>query len=305
MTAVAAVLSRGRPAFAYDAAIPPCATVEPGERVTFETDDARGGTLLAHPPGVAFALTPAPAGAANPLTGPLAVNGAEPGDSLVVTIEAIEVGPAGFCGAFAKGVPVAPGRIPQSLGRVCAVADGEVAFAEGINVPVTPMIGCAGTAPAGAVPGSLRAGRFGGNMDQRPLAPGARLHLPVFVPGGLLFVGDVHAAQGDGELSGFGLETGARVTATIDLRSGAGIAWPWLETAERTMVLTAGETFEAARDAAVECVLAAVEAQRGLVAAEALMLISLAGDLRVGQAFGAPDVTVRLELPATLGLHPQ
>jgi acetamidase/formamidase len=127
----------------------------------------------------------------------------------------------------------------------------------------------------------------------------------VFVPRGLLFVGDVHAAQGDGELSGIGLETRARATATIDLRRGTGIAWPWLETAERTMVLTAGATFEAARDAAVECILAALEAQRGLAAADALMLISLAGDLRIGQAFGAPDVTVRLELPATLGLRPQ
>ena len=305
MTAPPVVLGPEAPASAFDAALAPLATVAPGARVTFATHDARAGGLLDRAPGTSFELPAAAPGSSNPLAGPLAVAGAQPGDALVVTIERVEPAAAGFCGAFTSGGPTAPGRVARSLARVCEVAGGTVAFSGAIVVDASPMVGCAGTAPGGEAPGSLLAGRFGGNLDHPPLAPGARLHLPVFVPGGLLFIGDVHAAQGDGELSGFGLEIPARVTVTVGLEPARGLAWPWLETAERTMVLCAGATFEEARDAAVEAVLSALEAQRGLEAAEALALISLAGDLRLGQAYGGPQVTVRLELPTTLGLRPQ
>jgi len=91
----------------------------------------------------------------------------------------------------------------------------------------------------------------------------------------------------------------------VDLRRSAAIDWPWLETAERIMILTAGPSFESARDAAVAGMVAALRAQHGLGAAEALALISLAGDLRIGQAFGGPQTTLRLELPVSLGLRPQ
>ncbi len=307
-------VTRERPACAYDRALPPVATVEPGATVLVETHDARGGRLLDQPPGRSFALPDPEPGRSNPLTGPIAVRGARPGDALTVRIDGIEVAPVGWCGALAGVSPVAPGRIPRSLGRTCAVEgaterlDGarpaSVRFADGVVLDAAPMVGCLGVAPADGAPGSIAAGRFGGNHDQRPVASGALVRLPVLVDEALLFVGDVHAAQGDGELSGFGLEIAATVTLTVDLEPGSAPDWPWVETADRVMVLTAAPTFEGARDAAVAAALDAIEAQLRLEPAEALVLLSLAGDLRIGQAFGAPEVTVRLELPAALGVRP-
>jgi amidase len=141
-------------------------------------------------------------------------------------------------------------------------------------------------------------------MDHPIVATGATIHLPVFVEGGLLFVGDVHACQGDGELSGVAVEIGAEVTLTIELRKGSRLRWPWAENSDCISVLTSAMEFSDARAEAVEAMLAALEDQRGLRAAEALALISAVGDLRIGQAFGGMEMTLRLEMPASLGLQP-
>jgi amidase len=124
------------------------------------------------------------------------------------------------------------------------------------------------------------------------------------VDGALLYVGDVHAAQGDGELSGVALECAAEVSLRLELVPRAAPAWPWVEAGDRIMVLTAGPDFATARREAVEAVVGALEQQLGLEAAEAMALVSVAGDLRVGQAFGGGELSLRLELPAALGLVP-
>lgn len=304
MTSAPVTLSRERVSYAFDPSAPPAATVAPGSTVILETHDARGGALADRAVGSLYELPLPTPGRSNPLTGPLAIAGAEPGDSLVVTVEAIELAEAGWCGGHAFIGPFEPGRIPAPLARTCAVRGGVVSFSEAITVESTPMIGCLGTAPQEGA-SSNAAGRFGGNLDQRPVAPGARVHLPVDVPGGLLYAGDVHAAQGDGELAGLGLQIAAEVALTVDLTKHANLRWPWVDTGDRLMVLTAGPSFEAARNEAVEAILAALETQLGLEPAEALGLVSLAGDLRVGQCYGADETTVRLEVPAALGLVPQ
>ena len=289
----------------FDPAAQPAAMVEPGATVIFETDDTRGGALLDRAVGSLFELPRPSPERINPLTGPVAVIGAEPGDSLVVTIERIELESPGWCGAHAHVGPLEPGRIPRPLGRICAVEEGAVRFSESITVEAAPMIGSIGTAPAGEAAGPSAPGRYGGNLDQPAIGAGARVHLPVFVPGGLLFVGDVHACQGDGELAGVGLEIRAEVTVRIELGKQAGLSWPWAETADRVLVLTTGPDLASARREAVESMLQAIEAQLGLEPADGLALISVAGDLRIGQAFGGMPLTLRLELPASLGLRPK
>ena len=166
------------------------------------------------------------------------------------------------------------------------------------------MIGCIGTAPNGDPPASVLPGRYGGNMDHKVIGVGTTVYLPVFVPGGLLYVGDVHACQGDGELSGVGLEIGAEVTATVGVVESAGLRWPWAATAEKIMVMTTAMEFADARRSAVAEMITALENQIGLEPAEALALISVAGDLRVGQASGGMPLTLRLEVPVSLGLAP-
>lgn len=297
-------LTRECVSYAFDPDATPVATIEPGSTAVFETHDARGGALADRAEGSLYELPLPTPGRSNPLTGPVAIAGAEPGDSLVVTVEDIALAATGWCGGHAHIGPFEPGRIPTALARTCPVRDGAVSFSEEIAVKSTPMVGCLGTAPASAVPSSA-AGRYGGNLDQRPVAPGSRVHLPVAVHGGLLYAGDVHASQGDGELSGLGLEIAAEITLTLDLAKGTNLCWPWVETKERLIVLTAGRTFEAARNAAVDAMLRTLETQLRLEPAEALGLLSLAGDLRVGQCYGADETTLRLEVPTSLGLVPQ
>jgi acetamidase/formamidase len=125
------------------------------------------------------------------------------------------------------------------------------------------------------------------------------------VPGALLWIGDVHATQGDGELSGTAMEIGADVTVRVHLARGLSIEAPWIETKDRLMSTAASLDFATARREAIEGMMRALEHQLGLEPAEALALISAVADLRVGQAFGGMEMTLRLEVPRSLGLQPE
>lgn len=278
--------------------------VEPGARVVFQTHDARAGALSGYLPGSSFELPlRSPIGRSNPLSGPVSIRGAEVGDTLLVRVEDIVVDDRGWCG----GRPIVgleAGRIPNALARICSVEDSYVIFSDEIAVRANPMIGCIGTAPAGEPIPSENPGRNGGNMDQKVIRAGAVVHLPVAHPGAHLYIGDVHAAQGDGELSGIGVEIAAEVTVTVDVVKETGISWPWVEVDDRIMVLVCAPNFPQARREAMESMLRVVESQLQLGSADALALISIAGDIRIGQACGGMDMTVRLEMPASLGLHP-
>ncbi len=297
-------LTRDQVTHAFDAATPNRAEVSPGSTLIIETHDARTGSLLGRELAQPYALPLPTPGRGNPITGPVSVLGAEPGDTLVVDIGAIRLVSPGWCGGHAHVGPTRPGYVPRPIGRTCRVDGGWIEFAPDIRLPVAPMIGCLGTAPAGGPVSTAFAGRHGGNMDQSVVTCGARVHLPVEVTGGLLFAGDVHATQGDGELSGVALEIAAEVELTVNVVRGVRLTWPWLELGDRIMVLTAGASFEEARAEAVEVMIRSLGAARGLEPADALGLLSLAGDLRIGQAYGASDITVRLEIPAALGARP-
>jgi amidase len=291
--------------YSYDRSTPPRLRVAPGTTVTFQTRDARAGALLDREPGPLFALPKATPGRGNPLTGPIAIEGARPGDSLAVRIDEIKLVSPGWCGAHAHVGPLPPGRIPEPLGRLCPIEGDIVRFSDRIALPARPMVGCIGTAPDDEAPSSGLPGRYGGNLDHRVVTTGATVHLPVLVPGGLLFIGDVHASQGDGELSGVAVEIGAEVTVTVDLRKGVRLSWPWVEFEDVIAVLTSATEFTEARTEAVEAMLAALESQLGMRPAEALALLSAVGDLCIGQAFGGMDMTLRLEVPKSLGLRPE
>lgn len=300
-------LTRTHIGYAYDPALAPLLTVDPGAVVVLETHDARAGALDDREPGTLFEL-PKPPGQGNPITGPVAIRGARPGDALAVTIEAIDVEPAGWAGGHAHVNPLAPGRVQRPLGRRVAIRDGQVHFSDRFVLPLRPMIGCLGTAPAlepgASAPTSGQVGRYGGNMDQPIVAAGTTVILPVAVPDALLYAGDIHAVQGDGELSGVGLEIAATVRLRIELLPGAAPSWPWAIWADRIAVMTADEDFVAARREACEAMVTALERSFGIEAAEAMALLSVAGDMRMGQTMGRGPMTLRLELPRFPGLKP-
>jgi amidase len=303
----------------YDPAMAPALTVDPGTTVEFETLDARAGALYDRPVGTLFELPLPSAGKSNPVTGPLAIRGARPGDALAIHIEQIDVTNPGWGGGHAYVNPLWPGRVPRALARIVDVEDGLVRFSEHITIPARPMLGCVGvgaaiaaglaTAPPDTAPTDPihcgYAGRNGGNMDQKVVTAGTTLYLPVFVDDALLYIGDAHAAQGDGELSGTAIEIGSMTRVRVDFVRGAALAWPWLETADRWIVLVADNDFVVARREAVDAVMSLLERDLGVEPAEALALLAGAGDLRIGQSMGgAIPMTLRLEIPKWEGVNP-
>lgn len=297
-------ITRDIVSYFYEVSDSPRLAVLPGETVVFETWDARAGALLDRPPSIPFELPLPTPGRGNPLTGPLAVRGAEPGDALVVRIDRIECRSPGWCGGHAHVGPFPLGRIPRPVGRVCRIEGSFVRYSDDVLLPLQPMVGCIGTAVPGDAPQAGIPGRHGGNLDHPVVAEGTTVILPVFAHSGLLYIGDVHAAQGDGELSGVAVEIPAEVTVSIDLLKGVGFRWPWAVTDGAVMVMTADLEFGRAREEAVEAMMRVLESQLGLEPADAMALISVAGNLRIGQAFGGMEMTLRLEMPRTLGIVP-
>ena len=226
----------------YSFAHPPALRITSGDRVVTQTIDASGADAS----GKTVASGP------NPQTGPFYLEGAEPGDVIAVTIEKLETNRAtAYSGsllapytvdpaAIAARVDRDPKRITWLIDKARGVARLEQADLQpgGIELPLKPMLGCIGVAPARKEAISTAApGAFGGNMDYASMGPGATLMLQVNEPGALLFLGDGHARMGEGEVVGSGLETSLDVEFSVTLVKRKTIGWPRLETATHVMVL--------------------------------------------------------------------
>ena len=291
-------LDRDEVTYHLGADLAPRLSVEPGRLVSVATHDARSGRLKR--PEDVLTTRPRPDAQGylqtNPATGPIAVEGAQPGDCLCVTIESIDLDAYGFA-IVRPEWGVVKNSVDRMTAKILPVEDGRVLFGA-IHIPIRPMVGVLGVAPAGDGIATLYLGRHGGNMDCNAIAVGAKVHLPVQVAGGLLFVGDVHAVMGDSEATGTGCEIGARIGLRVDLEPGRGRRWPWIETATHIVSYAAAPTFEEAAELAMEELIDMVRERHGLEYGEAFMLIGLAGDVRVNQACRAGiDVSVRIEFP--------
>ena len=242
----------------FSFAHPPALHIKSGDRVLTKTIDAEGvdwnGKQVAP--------------RANPETGPFYVDGAEPGDVLVVTLNKLETNRAmAFSGsllapyttdpaAIAARTDRDPKRLTWTIDKAKGVATLDQTDVQpgGITLPLRLMLGCIGVAPAAKEAWSTRyPGPFGGNMDYAYMGTGVKLMLPVNEPGALLFLGDGHARQGEGEVAGTGLETSMDVDFTVTLIKNKAISWPRLETATHVMALgTARPLLEAFQHATAE-----------------------------------------------------
>lgn len=235
----------------YSPDFKPVLRLQPGDRVRTSTLDSRGQDKNLKPL--------APRG--NPLIGPFFVEGAMPGDTLVVHLDrvrtnrdtayqsnliantALEAGYlrsiAGLEGGFATW------KLDAAAGTASLVdPSGKLS---GYTIKLDPMLGCIGVAlPRDEVLGSGHLGPFGGNLDSPQVREGATLYIPVFQPGALLFMGDGHAQQGDGELPGQGLETSLDVEFHVDVIPGKALGQPRLENADYQMIMGTGVTLDAA-----------------------------------------------------------
>lgn len=285
----------------YDAKLKPVARVASGGRVRVETMVA-GGLQRLRLAGVADAEIPESlklveqnvtdrGPGVHPMTGPIFVDGAEPGDVLEVQIQSIDYLHAFGVNAFSPGGGVLPDEFPYAAFKLLRWPDGadRVVFAPGVTLPLAPFFGSIGVAPpplAGRI-SSRPPGWHGGNLDNKDLVAGSTLYLPVHVPGALLSIGDGHAMQGDGEVTGTALETSLRGTFELRVRKGARLKWPRAETPTHYIAMGLHEDLDDATRLAVRELIEFLVTEKKMSREDAYMLCSLAANLRVTQAVDA------------------
>lgn len=253
---------------------PPVARVTPGASVVLETCDCYDGqvSLDAQPPsdaGVDRTRT-------NPATGPVFVEGARPGDTLVVDIVRVEM--------LERGIVIgADSRWRSREAFVLTVANGMAQLPGGLSRPVDPVVGVIGVAPVGEPVRNSHPGDHGGNLDTADVRAGATVYLPIAVEGALFALGDIHALQGDGEVCGQGIEIAGEVTVKLSLRPGRLADGPVVRTKEGWSVLAAGADLDAAAELAVQRGRQFLVAHGGYSETQAIALLSLCCDLRVNQ----------------------
>jgi len=285
----------------YDAKIPPALRVASGDRVRVETMVA-GGLQRLRLAGVPESDIPESLKAveqrvtergpgAHPMSGPIFVEGAEPGDVLEIRILAIDYLHNYGVNAFSPGGGVLPDDYPYSVVKLIRWPAGatSVQFAPGITLPMAPFFGSIGVAPPPLVGriSSRPPGYYGGNLDNKDLVVGSTLYLPVHVPGALLSIGDGHAMQGDGEVTGTALETSLRGTFELRVIKGARLKWPRAETPTSYIAMGLNEDLNEATRLAVREMVDFLMVEKKLSRDDAYMLCSLAADLHVTQAVDA------------------
>jgi amidase len=267
----------------------PVLRVRPGDTVVIETQDAFEGKIVSEETKPSDVLE---VPFLNPQSGPIYVEGAEKGDALAITIHAIQPrGPqprgttclvpyfGGLTGTDKTVTLQEP--LPEIVRKVDITAAG-IRWSERITLPYEPFIGTIGTAPEIDSVNSLTPGNHGGNMDLPDVGPGSTLYLPVRAKGALLYLGDGHAVQGDGELCGVAIEFPTTTTMTLDLVKGWTLDWPRLENDRFIMSIGSARPLEDAARIAYADLVQWMVGSYGFDQWEAYMLLTQIGKVRLG-----------------------
>jgi amidase len=278
-TGVDHVVSREDIIWAFGPELEPVLEVEPGAVVRFETNDCFSGQIRSEDDLV----TEIDFDRVNSATGPVAVTGAEPGDSLIVEI--LEVNPIEWgVATLIPGYGQLIDQVQAPLTRLFKVEDGMVEMNERVRFPARPMVGVVGVATGGETLSNGLAGQHGGNLDNHMHGPGAKIYFPVRQEGGLFAVGDMHASMGDGEICFTGVEIAGEVTVRFDLLKGKQGRWPVTELADRWVPhATADEIPDALLACSEEAAKLLVD-EWGFTMEDAFIFLSVACDLGVAQA---------------------
>jgi acetamidase/formamidase len=286
----------------------PVLRIAPGESVEFDTVDSSGGQLS--PSSTVADIAALDFGRVNPVTGPVHIEGAEPGDALKVKI--LNLKPSGW--GWTANIPsfgLLADQFPDPalhVWRYDTSLAGGAAFGPGGRVPLKPFCGTIGLAPAeSGLHSVVPPRRVGGNLDIRDLGEGTELWLPVEVAGALFSVGDTHAAQGDGEVCGTAIESPMSIALSFELEKGANLPFPRFRTPGPVTNhldrlgydVTTGigpDLMTGARDA-VSGMIDLLSARTSMSAVEAYMLCSVAGDLRISEIVDVPNFVVSFYFP--------
>ena len=265
--------------WSFGPGLEPVLEVEPGDTVVFETNDCFTGQIRSEDDLV----TEIDLERINGATGPVAVKGAEPGDSLVaeiVEVKPIDWGVATLIPGFGQLID----EVRSPLTRLFRVEDGVIRMNERVSFPARPMVGVVGVATDGDTLSNGLAGRHGGNLDDHLHGAGARIYFPVRQPGGMFAVGDMHASMGDGEICFTGVEIAGEATIRFDLLKGKQATWPVTELEHRWVPhATAVDYDEALRLCAEEAARLLVD-EWGFSIEDAFVFLSVACDAGVAQA---------------------
>jgi amidase len=279
MQSVEVKISRDDHVWSFAADRQPVVTVDPGTIIEFETWDCFTGQVQSEEDTVEkIDLT-----RVNSATGPFGVRGCEPGDTLSVTLLDIRPNEQGAAMCIPEwGQLISSVKSPTT--RIFKVADGVVTMNDQVSFPARPMFGVIGVSPASGDISTFFADRHGGNMDDHVNGIGATVHLPVFQSGAQLAIGDMHAAMGDGEICGTGVEIGGTGVIKVDVIKNKCAGWPVTETADAfyTHGTSSGDLNEALQHAVEEASKLLVD-EWGFSGEDAFMFLSVAGDLGIAQ----------------------
>ncbi len=292
--------------FTWDTGHEPALTIESGDTVTLESRDVSDNQLS--PSSTAQDIETLDWDRVYPLAGPIAVEGAAPGDTLAIEILELETKDWGWT-AIIPGFGLLPDDFASAYLRVFDLTNGEYAYVrEDVAIPIEPFFGTMGVCPDGAKEQAVMPpGTFGGNMDTRQLVQGTTLYLPVQVEGALFSCGDAHAAQGDGEVCVTGIETPIGATLRFTLEKGRSIPAPQYHVkgpltpranrGEWYGTTGVGPELYAAAQDAVRAMIEHVSARSGLSREDAYVLASLCVDLKISEVVDAGQYVVSALLP--------
>ncbi|MFC4625594.1 acetamidase/formamidase family protein [Daeguia caeni] len=297
--------------FGWDNSFQPAETVAPGSTIKFECIDSGNGQFT--PESTVADVATMDFSKINPVTGPIYVDGAKPGDVLKVTIHEFE--PSGF--GWTANIPgfgllADDFKEPAlALWKYNPSTLEPALFGEHARVPLKPFAGTIGVAPAEkGLHSVVPPRRVGGNMDIRDLAAGTTLYLPVEVEGALFSIGDTHAAQGDGEVCGTAIESAMNVALTLDLIKDTPLKMPrfttpgpvtrHLDTKGYEVTTGIGPDLWEGAKAALSNMIDLLCQQHNLSAADAYMLCSVCGDLRISEIVDQPNWVVSFYFPRSV-----
>jgi acetamidase/formamidase len=306
-TGAAIRIARDRFHLAWDPAIEAIETVESGTVVEFDLLDASGGQLRAD--STVEDLARLDFNRVDQVNGPIAVAGAEPGDTLQVDLLEFEPADWGWTASI-PGFGLLADDFPDPALRISRVpgVGGRAEFLPGVHIPIVPFCGEVGVAPPTGPRSTIPPDIHGGNMDTRHLTAGSTLFLPVFHAGARLSMGDGHAAQGDGEVCGTAIETPMRALVRLAVRKDLHLGAPEFVTAD-IPATPAGRRYAtdgigpdllgATRDA-VRRMIDWLGREHGIAAIDAYMLTSVAIDLRISEVVDVPNFVVTAHCPLAI-----
>ncbi|HEY6151026.1 MAG TPA: acetamidase/formamidase family protein [Gaiellaceae bacterium] len=272
-------LSREEVIWAFGPDLEPVLEIDPGETVTFETNDCFTGQIRSE----GDLVTEIDLERINSATGPVAVRGVEPGDSLVAEIldvRPIEWGVATLIPGFGQLID----QVQSPVTRLFEVSESEIRMNERVSFPARPMVGVVGVATDGDTLSNGLAGRHGGNLDDHLHGKGARIFFPVRQRGGMFAVGDMHASMGDGEICFTGVEIAGEVDIRFGLLKGKQATWPVTELPDRWLPHATADDFDQALKLVSEEAAKLLVDEHGFSIEDAFIFLSVACDAGVAQA---------------------